>query len=115
MKALGLILVILGATAFLYAVLALLAEQKAGAVAAVVLAIAMLAGGALCIDTSERREEQQPTLTDARGHLYDTRVVTITNHFHDTYYSIPERTGRSNPEIRGRRNPIVHEFCSHPS
>lgn len=89
MKALGLILVILGAAAFLFGVLLLLAEKKPEGITALVLAAVLLAGGAASIDTTERKAEKVPLLTDARGNTYGTRVVTITNHFHDTYYSVP--------------------------
>lgn len=105
MKAFGLILVILGAAAFLFGVLLLLAEKRPEGITALVLAAVLVAGGAMSIDSAERKAEKVPLLTDSRGNTYGTRVVTITNHFHDTYYSVPDL----NPSSSGSTGKLKSE------
>lgn len=67
----------------------ILAEKRVEGIIAIVLSLVLFAGGAVSIDTAERRQEKVPALTDSRGNTYYTKTYTITNKFHDTYYSVP--------------------------
>lgn len=73
----------------MFGVMLFLAENSKEGAVAILLAVVLFAGGAVSIDTAERRQEKVPVLTDSHGNTYYTHTHTITNKFHDTYYSVP--------------------------
>lgn len=86
----GLVLICIGALLFIFGVVLLLDEKKQKALLALIFALAFAAGGAEIIDHYERRTEKIPVITDHQGYSYNTKVYSITNHFGDTFYSVPK-------------------------
>lgn len=76
---------------FILGTVFLLSEKRWSGITALILAIVLMAGGGVLVDHAERKAEKVPTATDSHGNTYYTWVITITNHYKDTYYSIPSQ------------------------
>ena len=68
---------------------------------AVLLSVSLIFGGAALFEYEDKKEIRVPAITDARGNTYVSHVKTVTNKYHDTYYTIPRNTLSHDAEQRG--------------
>lgn len=101
MKAFAVTIIVLGAGAFLLGMHFFLTEQKLQTIMAVLLSVSLIFGGAALFEYEDKKETRVPAITDARGNTYVSHVKTVTNKYHDTYYSIPQNTLNHGTEQKG--------------